>query len=115
MLQFVEFACSEELPAGHLLARMAFDDGTIEVIDRGAEYDVIVDDELVATVPDWLSSAIAVVFVDGHGESAAADLAGVSGAGHVAVGGGAVHVEVRPLSSAPALFFVCVFLCCVII
>jgi len=59
LLQFVEFACSEELPAGHLLARMAFDDGTIEVIDRGAEYDVIVDDELVATVPDWLSSAIA--------------------------------------------------------
>ena len=59
MLQFVEFACSEELPAGHFLARMAFDDGTIEVIDRGAEYDVRVDDELVATVPDWLSSAIA--------------------------------------------------------
>jgi len=34
LLQFVEFACSEELPAGHLLARMAFDDGTIEARHR---------------------------------------------------------------------------------
>jgi len=58
LLNFVEFAPSADL-GGHEAATMAFDDGSIAIVNRGEVYDVIVDGELIAIVPDWLASAIA--------------------------------------------------------
>mmetsp|Transcript_4316 Transcript_4316/g.11996 ORF Transcript_4316/g.11996 Transcript_4316/m.11996 type:complete len:782 (+) Transcript_4316:202-2547(+) len=58
LLAFVKFEPSAELE-GQMVASMAFEDGSVSIHDRGDVYDVLVDGELVASVPDWLASAIA--------------------------------------------------------